>query len=98
MFENLKSHWAVYLKPLVLILVLTGMALPAKAEINHINTLDVAQARSKNLDDAYERQFNVATDMRFAKTAYLQSSCGAANGHSHHSRPSLHAAVSDYPT
>jgi hypothetical protein len=31
------------------------------------------------------------------KTAYRQSSCGAASGHGRHSHPSRHAAMSDYP-
>lgn len=63
MFENLKGHTAQFIKSLILIVGIVGTALPAKAEIIHFDSLDLTQARSKNLDDPYERRFTAPINM-----------------------------------
>lgn len=63
MFRNLQGHGAQFIKSLIILVGIAGMALPAKAEIIHFNSLDLTQARSKDLGDPYERRFTAANDM-----------------------------------
>lgn len=64
MFKLPTRKWANYLKFIFALLVFVGATVSAHAEVVHFNTLDGEQTRSKNLRDAYERQFTVTTDTR----------------------------------